>query len=90
MFEFVYFDYSSVNRIENFVSFVSEDLLAKIHSGIWRQIYRRLIFEPKPNEKNPHSETAAKPKSGREFDPSKPLDGVIAHLTREYIRNVHD
>ena len=55
LFEFVCFDYLSVNRIEDFSSFVNEHLLENISSGIWRQICRRLIFEIKPDEKNPHN-----------------------------------
>ena len=45
LFEFVYFDYLSVSRIENFVSFVSEDLLKNISSGIWTRICRGIFFE---------------------------------------------
>ena len=98
LFEFVYFEYLSVDRIENFSSFVNENLLEKINSGIWSQICRRLILETKPNEKNPHTchndtgKKATAKESGREFvyDGSKKLNGIIAHLTLECGGNVHD
>ena len=98
LFELVYFEYLSVDRIENFASFVSENLLENINSGIWRQICRRLILETKPNEKNPHvskdkQDTGKKmTKPGIEFvyDSSKQLEGIIAHLTKQCGGNVHD
>ena len=42
LFEFVCFEYLSVDRVESFSSFVSEKLLEGINFGIWRQICRRL------------------------------------------------
>ena len=90
LFEFVYFEYLSVDRIENFSSFVSENLLENLNSGIWRQICRGLTLKTKPNEKNPHD--CRNNDTGREFvyEDSKKLDGIIAHLTRECGGNVHD
>ena len=87
LFEFIYFDYLSISGIENFASFVSENFLENISSGIWRQICRRLILDVKPVEKkNPRGH------KGREFvyDESRKLDGVIAYLTRECGGNVHE
>ena len=88
LFEFVYFEYLSVDRIENFASFVSENLLESISSGIWIRICGRLIIETKLKNKNPRRSTPP----GIEFpyNSSKPLEGVIAHLTRQYGGNVHD
>ena len=88
LFEFVYFEYLSVDRIENFASFVSENLLENISSGIWIRICGRLIIENKLKNKNPRVSTPP----GIEFpyNSSKPLEGVIAHLTRQYGGNVHD
>ena len=98
LFEFVCFDYLSVDRIENFTSFVSENFLYDINSGIWRQICRRLILEPKPTGCNPRvskdawkipRKTQDKHSNVREFRfEEDPLDGIIAHLTRQY-GNVH-
>ena len=87
LFEFVYFEYLSVNRIGDFASFVRENLLEKLNTGIWRQICRRLILDSKPKEKNPHDHWG---KIEFLYDESKKFDGVIAHLTRECIGNVHD
>ena len=87
LFEFVQFEYLSVNRIEDFASFAQEHLLENITSGIWTRVCGRLIQETK-HGKNPRGSTARQ----SEFvcDPSKPLDGIIAHLTRQCGGNVHD
>ena len=78
-----------VNRIENFATFASENLLENIHSGLWTRICRRLILETKLNEKkNPR--VFIPPEIEFVYDSSKPLDGIIAHLTRECGGNVHD
>ena len=53
LFEFVYFEYLSVGRVENLASFESENFFENLNSGIWRQICRRLILQTKP-KKNPH------------------------------------
>ena len=83
LFEFVYFKYLSVNRIENVSSFVSENLLENISSGIWRQICRRLILEAKANETNPRA-TLKFVYNGSYHG------GIIEHLQRECGGNVHD
>ena len=75
---------------------MNEKLLENINSGIWRQICRRLILKTSPKETSPHNYTGKKlaiSEPGREFvyrDPWKPLEGVIAHLTRECGGNVRD
>ena len=86
LFEFIYFDYLSVDRIEDFVSFVSENFRDKISSGIWGQVCRRLILEAKPREKNHHDLNGA----DKEEVAEEPTEGVIARLTRECGGNVHD
>ena len=86
LFEFTYFEYLSVNRIENFASFVSENLLENITSGVWRQICHRLILRANHTRKNPRSCIGKK----FVYDESKKLDGVIAYLTSEWGGNVHD
>ena len=87
LFEFVYFDYLSVDRIENFASSLNEKSLNDTNYGVWGQICRRLMLEPKLTE-NPRQV-----RSNFKFDASKPLQGIIAFLTRQYdgtLRNVHD
>ena len=84
LFEFIYFEYLSANRIEDFVSFVRENLLQNINSGIWRQICRRLILEANLNEKNPRAPPSIV------YDESKKLDGIIVHLTHQRIGSVYD
>ena len=86
LFEFVYFEYLSVDKIENFASFVSENFLDNISSGIWTRICGRLILETRL--KNPRN--VGPPGVKFVYDSSKPLDGIIAHLTREFGGNVHD
>ena len=88
MFEFVYVDYLSIDHVQNFASFVSDNLLEKISSGIWGRICRRYVLETKPNEKNPHNCTGHSLRFV--YHESKKLDGVIAHLTRECDGNVHE
>ena len=87
LFEFIYFEYLSVNSIRDFVSFGNEKLLENINAGIWRQICGRLILDTQLKE-NPRTPNA----SCIEFvyDSSKPLEGIIAYLTRECHGNVHD
>ena len=87
LFEFVYFEYLSVERMQDFASFVSENRLENITSGIWRQVCGRLILETKC-KKNPR--VSIPPGTEFVYDNSKPLEGVIAHLTRECGGNVHD
>ena len=94
LFEFVHFEYLSVDRIKHFASFVNENLLANINVGLWNRISRRLICETKPSEQNPHkcrNRAGKKVKSGREFTyHDSRLEGIIAYLTYEYDGNVHE
>ena len=95
LFEFVHFEYLTVDRIENFVSFVSENLLGYISSGVWARISSRLIIDTKYQKKcssvNAHHyiSPTGYPRMEFVYDGSKPLDGIIAHLTRECGGNVH-
>ena len=86
LFEFICFEYLSVDRIENFAFFVMDHLLENISSGIWRQIYRRLILETHSKVKNPHNCRR------KEFRPdeSNKLNGIIEYLTHECGGNVDD
>ena len=84
LFEFISFRYLSANRIEHFSSFVSENFPENINFGLWVRVCSRLIFETKP-KRNPRVFGIELP-----YNSSKPLDGIIAHLTRECGGNVHD
>ena len=95
LFEFIYFEYLSKDRVEDFASFAKENLLENISAGIWTRICCRLILEIQIDKKNPrdvkpHVKEVKPP--GKEFvyDESNPLNGVIAHLTRKCGGNVHD
>ena len=83
LFEFICFDYIS-NSITCFVSFVSDNLLQNINSS-WRQICRRLSLETRTTK-------SLRSTMGRTviYDEENPLDGIIAHLTRQCHGNVHD
>ena len=95
---FFYFEYLSVDRIENFSSFVCKNFLENISARLWTRICRRLILETNPKEPSPHNYrndmrkklATAEPRREFVYDSSKPREGVIAHLTRECGGNVHD
>ena len=87
LFEFVYFEYLSVESIKNFASFISEKALENINSGIWKRMCGRLILEANL-QANPRAVTP--PGIILPYNESKPLEGIIAHLTRECGGNVHD
>ena len=93
LFEFVYFESVSADRLEDFASFANENLLENISSGIWTRICSRLILGTKL-KKGSHTATPPRIELGTKFEcayeASKPLDGIIAHLTRECGGNVHD
>ena len=97
LFEFVYFDYLSVDRIRNFTPFANEKLLTTMNSGIWTRICHRLIRKScKPSERNPrnysNSEEFKQVQMGTEFfyKKAKKFDGIISYLTYSYKGNVHD
>ena len=89
LFEFVYFDYLSANRIDNFSSFVTTNLLGNLNSGIWERLCRCLISKT-GKSKGKHSRVFIPPPIEFVYNGSKHLEGVIAHLTRECGGNVHD
>lgn len=85
LFEFVYFEYLSQSRVEEFVSLASEHLLDIINAGIWSKICRRFVFGSEVKQWNPRIVNSL------EFAcDSDPLNGIIAHLTRICGGNVHD
>ena len=88
LFEFVQFEYLSIDRMESFAAFVSTNLLENISSGMWRQICGRLIYGTKDSQNNYHN-VSDDGTYKHEFL-AKKLDGIIAHLTRVCSGNVHD
>ena len=88
LFEFIFFEYLSIDCVTRFSSFVGDHLLANMNGEIWKRICGRLLCELKVEGKNPR---VVGP-SYREFryDSSKPLNGIIAHLTERFHGNVHD
>ena len=87
LFEFVCFDYLSVDCIENFSSFANDYLLENINSSIWSGICRRLVLKAEPKQKKNLRQQARNVDC--KFNSSKKLDGIIAYLTRECGGNVH-
>ena len=90
LFEFVYFEYLSVDQMKDFAVFVNKNLSGGITSGIWEQICGRLILKAKPKDEPHHHNYCRSVLTDFVYDESKPLDGVIAHLTRKRDGNVHD
>lgn len=98
----VYFEYLSVDRVQDFVEFAEKNLLSQISADIWRKLSRRLIRVPVASDENtngrhasvlekaPDSEPAASGTRVFKYDEQKPLNGIIAHLTRQCGGNVHD
>lgn len=86
LFEFVYFEYLAVDQIKDFASFVTDHLIDNISAGIWARICGRLILENNLN-KSPRDVV---PGLKIVYDASNPLDGIIAHLTRQCGGNVQD
>ena len=90
LFEFLYFEYLSEDRIKEFASFAREVVLGHLNAVMWDRICKRLV-QSVPLKGNPRRVEPEK-KIGDEFvyDASRPLDGIIAHLTRECGGNVHE
>ena len=92
LFEFVYFEYLSKEMIEDFVSFISEQLLDCLNSAIWSRICCRLVLtsplqgKPRP----PQLDITKLPSKKFIAHDSNLLDGIIAHLTRKCGGNVHE
>ena len=93
LFEFVRYEYLSVDRITEFVSLFGKHCLGEINASIWESVGRRLILvptatsssrvhdSPSPKEQNSQSKFIYKKKN--------PLDGIISYLTKEGGGNVH-
>ena len=86
LLEFVYIEYLSVDRIEDFASFVRGNLLECISPGIWRQICARLI-RYSPPKRSPRA-TLGRLRNFT-YCSERPLDGIIAYLTHQCGGNVH-
>ena len=103
LLEFVYFEYLSTDRIEDFAEFATDHLLDALNASLWSRVCRRLINANATNGqiRSPRVSSAGsdaeieqqeqKP-PGTEFsyDAFSPLNGIIAHFTREYGGNVHE
>ena len=89
LFEFVYFEYLSVDHIKMFATFARENLLENINAGIWTRICGRLLLETK-RERKKNSRAVSPPDIEFDYNGSKPLKGIIAHLTHECGGNIHD
>ena len=97
LFRNVCFEYLSVDRIVNFVEFAEQNLLERFDIEIWRRVARRLQGTPvltSSDREKRHISTdrvvadVAGPNVFT-YDSAKPLNGIIAHLTRECGGNVH-
>ena len=84
LFEFICFEYLSTDRAENFASFVYDGHIGQMSPGIWRCVAKRFIHET-GNIHNPRCF-----KTEFLYNESRPLDGIIAHLTRKCGGNVHE
>lgn len=88
LFEFIFFEYLSVDCVTRFSSFVGDHLLANMNGEIWRRICGRLLRELKVEGKNPR--VVGPSYAEFVYDSSNPLNGIIAHLTERFHGNVHD
>ena len=97
LFRNVCFEYLSADRIANFVEFAEQNLLCQFDVEIWRRVARRLQGTPvvtSSDREKRHISTdrvvadVASP-TVFHYDSSKPLNGIIAQLTRECGGNVH-
>jgi hypothetical protein len=86
LFEFVWFEYLSAESISSFVE-MSENHLSSLNLVIWRSICARLL---QSECKAGMSDRTADGRLEVTFRSSSPLDGIIAHLTREHHGNVHE
>ena len=85
LFEFVYFEYLSVDRIENFAWFSDNAIFFEsINSSIWRRICLRLIRDTKLLKSRRSVEVEFC------YNESDPLGGVFRYLTDQCGGNVHD
>lgn len=85
LFEFVYFEYLSIDCIENFASFSESDIFfERINVLIWRRICRRLVRETKllKSDRSVQVEFC--------YSESDPLGGIFRYLTGQCGGNVHD
>ena len=86
LLEYVCVEYLSNDRVQDLAEFIGEHFLPHFSAKLWTSITQRLGAAPTTN----------RPADGRFlettilFDSSKPLDGIIAHLTRVHGGNVHD
>jgi hypothetical protein len=90
LFELVQFECLSADRACQFVEELKEpDLLNAV---ILNRLFARLVLPVTVYQETSsrHSRKEQGEYSKKEFVPSDPLNGIIAHLTRQYHDNVHD
>ena len=92
LFEFLCFEYMSVNYMDNFADFVSTRL-DLISGATWARLRKRLCLGVKPESVNPRA-IGVRPSDSlfvvKRCDNSDPLNGIIAYLTRKFGGNVDD
>jgi hypothetical protein len=84
LFPFVHFEYLSSDSISDFLTLLLQDRLERFDLPVWQSLSNRFILpisDPIPADR--HSMTFP-------FTPQAPLDGIIAHLTRQCGLNVVD
>ena len=91
LFESVYFEYLSSDRINDFASFAGRFLLGRMNACIWTRICQRLVRAPAMSGDPRANKQSVTETSGLSFayNSMKPLDGIIQHLSREFSGNVH-
>ena len=90
LLEYVRPEYLTIPRIEDLSTFIEQNLLNDISPGIWKQISRRLILTPSMTFAEERVSSRRFLEKTFDYISPRPLDGVIAHLTREFGGNVHD
>ena len=92
LFEFVYFEYLSDDRIQDFACFAKGCLLEELNTAIWDRICRRLVRSSQLQGTPRTVVSDSDEKIGRVFsyDTARPLDGIIAYLTMNCGGNIHE
>jgi hypothetical protein len=94
LLEFIKFEYCSTDTMRKIFELISEDFEA-LNSSMWAGLCTRLTLRVSVD--SPASQRATPDQHAMQFPPLvaqgwgfKVPDGIIAHLTRGYVRNVHD
>ena len=97
LLEFVHFEYLSVEVIEDFISFSDSFIFDRMNSSLWKSICRRLSLKPsldgstyKNEQRSRYGRLLESKYDEFPLDRSKPLNGIISHLSKKFGGNVHD